>query len=93
MNKKQNRRLFKYKENQPWLENLQLVMQIGLTMAGCLLFCFFIGYSIDKWLGIKGPFTIIFTLLGIVGGAVVVYRQIMEALDADDQDEKKNGNG
>ncbi len=75
------------------MENLQLVMQIGLTMAGCILFCFFIGYSIDKWLGVKGPFTIIFTLLGIVGGAVVVYRQIMEALDADDPDEKKNGNG
>jgi len=89
--KKQNKRLFKYKENQPWLENLQLVMQLGLTMAGCIMFCFFIGFSLDKWLGLKGPFIIVFTLLGIVGGAAVVYRQIMEALDSDNRDEKTNG--
>ena len=66
-------------------------MQLGLTMAGCILFCFFIGFSLDKWLGLKGPFIIIFTLLGIVGGGVVVYRQIMEALESDNQDEKTNG--
>jgi len=93
MNKKQNRRLFKYKENRPWMENAQLVMQIGLTMAGCILFCFFVGFAIDKWLGLKGPFIIIFTLLGIVGGGVVVYRQIMEALETDNHNQKKNGNG
>ena len=73
------------------MENVQLVMQIGLTMAGCILFCFFIGFTIDKWLGLKGPFIIIFTLLGIVGGGVVVYRQIMEALENDNQNKKKNG--
>ncbi len=75
------------------MENAQLVMQIGLTMAGCILFCFFVGFAIDKWLGLKGPFIIIFTLLGIVGGGVVVYRQIMEALETDNHNQKKNGNG
>lgn len=93
MNKKRNRRLFKYKENRPWMENVQLVMQIGLTMAGCIVFCFFVGFFIDKWLGLKGPFIIIFTLLGIVGGGVVVYRQIMEALETDNHNQKKNGSG
>ncbi|MFW5936672.1 MAG: AtpZ/AtpI family protein, partial [Desulfosalsimonas sp.] len=52
------RPLFKYKDNRPWMENVQLVMQVGLTMAGCIVFCFFIGYYLDTWLGLKGPFII-----------------------------------
>ena len=70
--------LFDYKKNQPWAENLQIVTQLGLTMARCILFCFFIGYYLDKWLHTKGIFVTIFTILGVIGGAVTVYRQIME---------------
>jgi len=84
--KRSNRPLFKYKDNRPWMEHLQLVMQVGLTMVGCILFCFFIGYYLDTWLGLKGPFIILFTILGIVGGAVVVYRQIMEVFDSENHD-------
>lgn len=62
------------------------MMQVGLTMAGCIIFCFFIGYYLDKSLGLKGPFIILFTILGIVGGAVVVYRQIMEVFDNDNHE-------
>jgi F0F1-type ATP synthase assembly protein I len=53
-------------------------MQIGLTMAGCIVFCFFIGLYLDKWLGTKGLFIIIFIVLGIIGGGVTVYRQIRD---------------
>lgn len=74
------------------MENLQVVMQLGLTMAGCIMLCFFIGFYLDKWLGIKGPFIVIFTVLGIIGGGVVVYRQIMEVIDPDNRDEEENGN-
>jgi len=69
---------FDYKKNQPWAENLQIVMQLGLTMAGCILFCFYIGLKVDDWLGTKGVFVTIFILLGVAGGAVTTYRQIME---------------
>ena len=69
---------FDYKKNQPWAENLQIVMQLGLTMAGCILFCFYIGLKVDEWLGTKGVFVTIFILLGVAGGAVTTYRQIME---------------
>lgn len=78
---------FNYKKNQAWAENLQIVMQLGLTMAGCILFCFYIGYKLDGWLGTKGVFVSIFILLGIVGGGVVTYRQIMEIFE-----EKKSRN-
>ena len=68
---------FDFKKNRAWAENLSIVMQIGLTMAGCIVFCFFVGLYIDKWIGTKGIFVTIFTVLGVVGGTVTVYRQIM----------------
>jgi F0F1-type ATP synthase assembly protein I len=85
--------LFNYKKNRVWAENLTIVMQIGLTMAGCIVFCFFMGLYLDKWLGTKGIFVSIFTVLGVIGGGVTVYRQIMEVIE-DKGDERENrGNG
>ena len=52
--------VFNYKKNRAWAENLSIVMQIGLTMAGCIVFCFFIGLYLDKWLGTRGIFVTIF---------------------------------
>ena len=81
-------KLFKYGNNRVWAENAHIVMQIGLTMAGCIIFCFFVGRQIDAWTGLKGIFTIVFTILGIVGGANVVYRQIIKVIEPDP---KKDG--
>ena len=85
---KSRRAPFRYKNEQPWAENLSMVMQVGLTMVGCIAFCFFIGYQLDGWIGTKGIFVTLFTLLGIVGGAVTVYRQIMDVVDTKDRDGK-----
>lgn len=71
-------KIFDFKKDKAWLENLALVSQLGLTMAGAILFCFAIGYYLDKWLGTKGLFITIFILLGIAGGGYTVYRQIAE---------------
>ncbi len=85
--------VFNYKKNRDWAENLSIVMQIGLTMAGCIVFCFFIGFYLDKWLGTRGVFITIFIILGVVGGAVTVYRQILQTLDNQPQDKKDSNNG
>jgi len=82
-----------YKKNRAWAENLTIVMQIGLTMAGCIVFCFFVGLYLDKWIGTKGIFVTIFTILGVIGGAVTVYRQIMEVIETKDSDRENRGNG
>ena len=82
--------VFNYKKNRVWAENLSIVMQIGLTMAGCIVFCFFIGLYLDKWIGTRGIFVTIFTILGVIGGAVTVYRQIMEVVE-DKSDHPDNG--
>ena len=71
-------KLFKYKENQAWTKHMSIIMQLGLTMVGSILFCFFVGYYIDKWFATKGIFTVIFIILGVIGGGNVVYRQILE---------------
>ena len=38
-------------------------------MAGSILFCFAIGYYLDRWLHTKGLFISIFILLGVAGAA------------------------
>ena len=70
---------------------MTIVMQLGLTMAGCIAFCFWVGYRLDKWLGTKGIFITIGTLLGVAGGANVCYRAIME-LTPDTRKEDEGGN-
>lgn len=89
---KQKKKIFDYKRNRPWVENLYIVTQLGLTMVGCIAFCFFIGLYLDRWLGTKGIFITIFILLGVIGGGVVVYRQIMEITEVKEED-NNSGNG
>jgi len=78
-------RLFDYQKNRQWSEGLAFVIQIGLTMVGCIVFCFFVGLYLDRWLGTRGVFLTIFTLLGVVGGAFTVYRQIGESIEKDEK--------
>jgi F0F1-type ATP synthase assembly protein I len=89
------RKIFDYKRDRPWVENLYIVTQLGLTMAGCIAFCFFVGLYLDRWLGTKGVFITIFIILGVIGGANVVYRQILEIIEQkeDDKTNPENGRG
>ena len=80
--------VFNYKKNRIWAENLSIVMQIGLTMAGCIVFCFFVGLYLDKWIGTKGIFVTIFTVLGVIGGGITVYRQITAAINETSEDKR-----
>lgn len=77
---KKKKPFFNYDKNRDWTENFALVMQTGLTMVGSIMFCFFIGLYLDRWLGTRGLFLIIGLLLGIAGGGVTAYRQIMDML-------------
>ncbi len=85
--------LFNYKRNRVWIENLQIITQLGLTMVGCIFFCFFVGLYLDKWLGTKGIFVTIFIILGVIGGGVTVYRQILSITESKEEEKKKSENG
>jgi ATP synthase protein I len=78
------KRIIDLRGNRTWSEGMTIIMQLGLNMAGSILFCFFVGFYIDKWLAVKGIFTIIFTILGVVGGGYTTYRQIMEFTEEKD---------
>ncbi len=80
------RMVFDFKQNKSWAAHLQIVFQLGLTMVGCIAFCFFIGRYLDQWLGTKGLMVTVFTIFGVIGGAVTAYRQIIETLDSEKQD-------
>jgi ATP synthase protein I len=90
---KKKRKVFDYKRNRPWVENLYIVTQLGLTMAGCITFCFFIGLYLDRWLGTRGVFITIFIILGVIGGANVVYRQILEITEQKENEKINSENG
>lgn len=81
---------FNYKKNRPWIENLSIITQLGLTMVGCIFFCFFIGRYLDRLFGTRGIFVAIFTVLGVIGGGVVVYRQILEITETKEKDNHSN---
>lgn len=84
---KKKKRFFDYNKNRDWTENFALMMQIGLTMAGSIVFCFFVGLYLDRWLGTGGFFLIMGIFLGIAGGGYTVYRQIMDMLRDKRKDE------
>jgi F0F1-type ATP synthase assembly protein I len=86
-NKKKRFFSYNYKKNREIAENLTIVMQLGLTMAGCIIFCFFIGLYLDKWLGTKGVFVTVFIVLGVIGGANTAYRQILGITESNKEDE------
>jgi ATP synthase protein I len=85
--------IFDFKKNRAWIENLSIVTQLGLTMAGCIFFCFFVGRYLDRLLGTRGVFVAIFTILGVIGGGVVVYRQILEVTEVKTEDNNDSDNG
>ena len=85
------KKLISFKPAGSIYENLTIIMQLGLTMAGCIVFCLFIGLYMDKWLKTRGIFTTIFIILGIIGGANTVYRQILDITDDEPKKEDPPG--
>jgi F0F1-type ATP synthase assembly protein I len=85
--------VFNYKKNRPWIENLSIITQLGLTMVGCIFFCFFIGRYLDRFFGTRGIFVAVFTVLGVIGGGVVVYRQILEITETKEEEDNHSNHG
>ncbi|MEE8397885.1 MAG: AtpZ/AtpI family protein, partial [Desulfobacterales bacterium] len=74
---------FDFEKNREWSDHLVMVSQLGLTMVLCIGFCFFIGLYLDRSIGTKGIFTVVFILLGVFGGGVTIYRQIIRMTESD----------
>jgi len=86
-----NDKRINFRKHRVWAENLTIVMQVGLTMAGSIFFCFWVGRYVDRWLGTKGIFVAVFTILGVLGGAITVYRQILKVTGEAEKKGSDNG--
>ncbi|MFO7460009.1 MAG: AtpZ/AtpI family protein [Desulfatiglandales bacterium] len=84
-------KFFNLKNDKAWIEDLALLSQVGLTMAGSILLCFAVGFYLDKWLGTKGLFITVFILLGIAGGGYTAYRQIAGVIKTDGKRKGQDG--
>jgi len=80
--------VFNLKNQRDWAIYLTIVMQLGLTMAGSIVFCFMVGLYLDRWLNAGGILIVLFTIAGVVGGAVTCYRQIQEITERDKRNDK-----
>ena len=56
---------------------LGLVMQLGLTIVITILVGLGIGLLLDRLLGLKGIFTLLFLLIGIGAAFMNAYKEIM----------------
>lgn len=83
----------KLNQHHLWSANLSIVVQLGLTMAGCIGFGFFVGRYLDAWLESRGVMTVLLILFGVIGGGVVCYRQILEALPRQDASDTRPPRG
>jgi len=56
------------------LKNLTLISQVGISIITPILLGVFIGQLLDKWIGTKSIFVIIFIILGAGGGFLNLFK-------------------
>lgn len=64
----------KDKDYKGTLKNLTLISQIGISIVTPILLGVFIGQLLDKWIGTKSIFVIIFIILGAGGGFMNLFK-------------------
>jgi ATP synthase protein I len=62
---------------------LALITQLGLVIVISILIGLFVGAFLDRKTGLRGVFTIIFVVFGVIGGFMAAYRLIKD-LDKED---------
>lgn len=61
-------------DNYKILKNLALISQIGISMSAPIFLGAFIGQVLDRWLGTKGVFMIVFIILGTGAGFMNLFK-------------------
>ncbi|MBN1954521.1 MAG: AtpZ/AtpI family protein [Anaerolineae bacterium] len=54
--------------------------QAGVMLAAPVLLGLLAGYFLDKLLGTLPLFTLVFVLIGMIGGPIIVYRMVTRAV-------------
>lgn len=61
----------------PGSQYLFLLGKIGSMVMGSILFFFFVGLFLDRWLGWGGLGMIVGTFIGLMGGFYLTYKSVM----------------
>ena len=64
----------------PIVRALSLTGYLGFLMAGSVFAGLFLGWCLDKLVGTKSLFKIIFIVLGVGGGFMNVYKAVSRAI-------------
>lgn len=64
----------KNKNNKDALRNLALITQVGLSIITPILLGVYLGQFVDRKVGTKGVFSIIFIVLGAGGGFMNIFK-------------------
>ncbi len=67
------------------LKYLALVTQIGLTLLICVSFFTILGVYLDRWLGTRAIFSLLFVLLGSVAAIWAAIKLILDTLPKDSE--------
>ena len=75
-------------ESKQFLTNLQLVTELGLTIASPIIIAVLIGAYLDKRFGQSGIFTFVFLIFGLSGGFLGAYRLIKRVARSEGENEE-----
>ena len=70
------------------MKALVLITQVGISLVTPIVLCALFGVWIDKRVGTKWIFSVIFILLGIASGFLNAYRLIMSVNKTEKKEEK-----
>jgi predicted F0F1-ATPase subunit len=66
------------KNNKNFLDYISLITELGLSVVISILIGLFAGLWLDRKLGLKGVFTVILLIFGVIGGFIAAYKLIKE---------------
>jgi hypothetical protein len=68
------------KEKQEYMSYLQLLLNLGLSVIGSILFFFFIGLFLDQTFGLNGIAIMIGIAFGLVSAFLILYKILKKTL-------------
>ncbi|MBI5178217.1 MAG: AtpZ/AtpI family protein [Nitrospinae bacterium] len=70
------------KDKRPNYVEYTLLAGVGTQLAVSIFVGFGVGYWLDKWLGTRPVFMVVFLLLGVAAGFLNVYRTVRKGMNS-----------
>jgi ATP synthase protein I len=71
---------FRFGDSGETIRTVGALSAVGLSFVLAIVIGFWVGYSLDSWLGSSPWLTIVFFFLGLAAGILNVYRTVSRAM-------------